>query len=226
MPEPVLVIACGALAREIRALLAPSRFRHVHLACLPASLHNRPERIPDAVRQRIRAAREHYRRIFVAYGDCGTGGELDRLLAEEGVERIEGPHCYAFYDGLATFEARAEAEPASFYLTDFLVRQFDSLVWRGLGLDRHPELRPLYFGNYRKLVHLAQTDDAVLRAEGRRAAERLGLAYEYRFTGYGGLADFLARAARSGDDGAADPRVLAGHPGPGDRPPGTPDGET
>jgi len=226
VPEPVLVIACGALAREIRALLSISGFRHLHLACLPASLHNRPERIPGAVRERIRAARAHYRRIFVAYGDCGTGGALDRVLEVEEVERIEGPHCYAFYSGLAAFEAGAAAEPASFYLTDFLVRQFDTLVWRGLGLDRHPELRPLYFGNYRKLVHLAQTDDAVLRAEGRRAAQRLDLAYEYRFTGYGGLADFLARAAGSGDDGAADSPVLAGHSGPGDRSPGTSDGET
>ncbi len=217
-PERVLLIACGALAREVRALLAQPGFAHLDLVCLPASLHNRPERIPDAVRARIREARGRYRRIYLLYGDCGTGGALDRVLAEEGVERIAGPHCYAFYEGLETFAARAAAEPACFYLTDFLVRQFDTLVVRGLGLDRHPELLPVYFGNYRKLVHLAQTDDAVLQAEGRRAAQRLGLEYEYRFTGYGDLAAFVERAARRGEDGTADPGVLAGHTGPSDRP--------
>ncbi len=216
-PEPVLVIACGALAREIRAVIALSGLAHLHLACLPASLHNRPERIPAAVRARIRAARPHYRRIFVAYGDCGTGGALDRVLAEEGVERIAGPHCYAFFAGPDGFAALAEREPASFYLTDFLVRQFDTLVWRGLGLDRHPELLPLCFGNYRRLVHLAQTDDAELQAEGRRAAQRLGLAYDYRFTGYGDLAAFLARAAGSGGAGTADPAPPAGPAAPSNR---------
>lgn len=216
-----LVIACGALAREIRALIRLAGLQAIDLACLPASLHNRPERIPEAVRARIREARGRYRRIFVAYGDCGTGGELDRVLEEEAVERIEGPHCYAFFSGLETFAAAAGTEPASFYLTDFLVRQFDTLVIRGLGLDRHPELLPLYFGNYRRLVHLAQTDDAVLQAKAREAAQRLGLEYEYRFTGYGDLAGFLERAARRSEDGTADPGVLAGHSGPAAHPAGT-----
>ena len=219
--ERNLVIACGALAREIRALIARAGLDGLDLVCLPASLHNRPECIPEAVRARIREARGRFRRIFVAYGDCGTGGALDRVLEEEGVERIRGPHCYAFFSGLETFAAAAEVEPASFYLTDFLVRQFDTLVIRGLGLDRHPELLPLYFGNYRKLVHLAQTDDAALQAKARNAAQRLGLDYEYRFTGYGELAGFLERAARRNEDGTADPGVLAGHSGPDPRPAGT-----
>lgn len=194
-PPRILLIACGALAREALAVLRANRLEHVELGCLPASLHNRPERIPDAVRARIRAAGDGFDRILVLYGDCGTGGELDRVLAEEGAERIEGPHCYAFYAGGTVFEALAEAEPGTFYLTDFLTRQFETLVVEGLGLDRHPELLPLYFGNYRRLVYLAQTDDARLTTKAEAAAERLGLAFERRFTGLGGLSEFIAREA-------------------------------
>ena len=195
-PARTLLVACGALAREALAVLAANRLGdRVELACLPALLHNRPERIPGAVREKIQAARGRYDRVLVLYGDCGTGGELDRVLAEEGVERIEGPHCYAFYAGWATFDALAEAEPGTFYLTDFLARQFETLVVEGLGLDRHPELLPLYFGNYRRLVYLAQTDDAGLTAKAEAAAERLGLAFERRFTGLGGLAEFVRKAA-------------------------------
>ena len=130
----------------------------------------------------------------MVYGDCGTGGVLDRVLAEEGVERIEGPHCYAFYRGVDAFLAEADAEPGCFYLTDFLARHFERLVIEGLGLDRHPELLPLYFGNYTKLVYLAQTADPERAQQAKAAALRLGLAYEKRVTGYGGLADFLRQA--------------------------------
>lgn len=189
-----LLIACGALAREALAVLRANRLEHVELACLPALLHNRPERIPAAVRAKIRAERSSYERILVLYGDCGTGGELDRVLAEEGVERIDGPHCYAFYAGQEVFTALSEAEPGTFYLTDFLARQFDTLVIQGLGLDRHPELLPLYFGNYRRLLYLAQTRDPELTASAQVAARRLGLAFEQRFTGLGGLTAFLEAA--------------------------------
>ena len=194
MAPRTLLIACGALAREVRALTEINRWTHLELTCLPAQLHNRPERIPAAVRAKIRANRGRYERILVLYGDCGSGGELDRVLAEEGVERIEGPHCYAFYRGVDAFLAEAEAEPGCFYLTDFLVRHFHRLVIQGLGIDRHPELLPLYFGNYTKLVYLAQTADPDLERKAKAAALRLGLAYEQRTTGYGGLADFLRRA--------------------------------
>jgi hypothetical protein len=190
-----LLIACGALARETLAVVEASGLSHLDVTCVSALLHNRPERIPEAVRAKIREHRPHHARILVLYGDCGTGGELDRVLAEEGVERIAGPHCYAFYAGQEVFDALADAEPGTFYLTDFLVRQFDTLVIEGLGLDRHPELLPLYFGNYRRLVYLAQTEDAGLEAQARAAAERLGLAYERRFTGLGGLAAFIRAAA-------------------------------
>lgn len=221
----VAILACGALAREIRALLRQAGSDRVDLFCLPAILHNHPDRIPAAVEARLEALRaQGYARIFVAYADCGTGGELDRVLERHGVERIRGPHCYAFYRGLEAFLEEAEREPATFYLTDYLVRHFDSLIVRGLGLDSHPELLPLCFGNYEKLVYLAQTDDAGLQEKARAAAQFLGLRYEYRFTGYGELARFVERAARSNEDGTADRRLVAGHSGAGDRAGRTPDG--
>jgi Protein of unknown function (DUF1638) len=188
----VLVIACGALAREVLALGLDGS----DLVCLPASLHNRPERIPEAMRATIRAKRAAYDEILCLYGDCGTGGALDRVLAEEGVARIAGAHCYAFFAGEAAFAALAEEEPGTFYLTDFLARHFDALVIRGLGLDRFPHLRDAYFGAYRRVVHLAQSDDADTTAKARAAAERLGLAYERRFTGLGGISAFLDPGAR------------------------------
>lgn len=194
-PLPTLLIACGALAREVLAVLRMNGWPHLDLVCLPAHLHNRPERIPEAVRAKIRAHRRSYGRIFVLYGDCGTGGMLDRVLEEEGVERIAGPHCYAFFSGVGAFLEQAEAEPGCFYLTDFLARHFERLVIEGLGLDRHPELLKLYFGNYDKLVYLAQVSDPGLEAEAQAAAARLGLAFEHRTTGYGELETFLQRVA-------------------------------
>lgn len=193
MPR-TLLIACGALAREVLALVDLNGWDHLVLTCLPAKLHNRPERIPEAVRAKIRESRAEFERIFVVYGDCGTGGALDQVLAEEGVERIEGPHCYAFYRGQEAFLAEHDREPGCFYLTDYLVRQFDRLVIEGLGLDRHPELLPLYFGNYDKLVYLAQSPDVGLELAAKAAALRLGLVYEHRPTGFGGLEGFLRRA--------------------------------
>jgi hypothetical protein len=205
---PVLVIACGALAREIVALQRANRWAGLEVQCLPPELHNRPERIPSAVRDAIRDARAQYEHIFVAYADCGTGGRLDAVLAEEHVERLPGAHCYQFYAGAAAFEKLADEEPGTFYLTDFLVRHFDRLVMAGLGLDEHPELRDQYFGNYRRLVYLVQSPDAALSAAARAAAARLGLAYEERITGYGELASGLAKAvAGSPADSTTEQRI-------------------
>jgi hypothetical protein len=189
----VLVIACGALAREILALRDLNRWTHLDLQCLPAKLHLWPDRIPDAVEAAVVAAQGRYDRVFVAYADCGTGGLLAARCAALGVEMIAGPHCYSFFDGNAAFAERSDAEVTVFYLTDFLVRQFDAFVWRPMGLDRHPELRDMLFGNYERLVYLAQVDDADLDAEAARCAARLGLAYERRVTGYGDLATALDR---------------------------------
>ena len=192
-----LVIACGALAREIVALRDANRWTHLDVACLPAELHNTPARITGAVREKIRANRGRYAAIFVAYGDCGTGGELDTMLAQEEIERIPGAHCYEFFAGAETFAALADDEPGTFYVTDFLLRHFNRLVIGGLGLDRHPELASQYFGNYRKLIYLAQSPSPQRIADARAAAERLGLAFDYRRTGYGDLERSL-RTSRVG----------------------------
>ena len=194
-PDRVLVIGCGALARELVAVIDQSGLDNVDLTCLPATLHNRPGGIPALVREKIRAARPHYRNIFIAYADCGTGGLLDSMLADEGVERLPGAHCYEFYAGAQAFAAITDEELGTFFLTDFLARNFDRLVIEGLGLDRHPELLPTYFGNYTRLVYLAQTDDPALVTAARRAAHRLGLAFEHRRTGYGELATSVQAAA-------------------------------
>ncbi len=199
-----LVIGCGALARELVAISRRAGVPEIDLTCLPATLHNRPERIPGAVRARIRRARAEGRQhVFVAYADCGTGGLLDRVLEEEDVERLEGAHCYEVYAGPAAFAAMAEEELGTFYLTDFLVRNFDRLVVRGLGLDRHPELLPMYFGNYRRLVYLSQVEDRALVAAGRRAARRLGLIFEHRHTGLGAFAASLSQPAAAASEPAA-----------------------
>jgi hypothetical protein len=197
MPK-TLLIACGALAREMLALIEANGWTHLTLECLPAKLHNRPERIPDAVRGKIREKRAEYDSIVVAYADCGTGGLLDRVLEEEGVARIGGPHCYSFYAGADVFNALHDEEPGSFYLTDYLARHFDTLIIKGMGLDRYPQLMADYFGNYKRVVYLAQTEDPDLQEQAKRAAEQLGLAYEYRFTGYGELAEFMVSAAGEG----------------------------
>jgi hypothetical protein len=191
----ILLIACGALAHEIVALKAANGWAHMDLQCLPAKLHLWPDRIIPAVEAAVEAARGLYEAVFIVYADCGTGGLLRAACDRLGVEMVEGPHCYAFFEGNAAFAARAETEFDAFYLTDFLVRQFDAFVWKPMGLDRHPELRDMYFGNYRKLVYQAQVDDPALDARARDCAARLGLDYERRFTGYGDLAVTLGRVA-------------------------------
>ncbi|WP_420640088.1 DUF1638 domain-containing protein [Candidatus Poriferisocius sp.] len=201
-PDRVLVVACGALAKELRHLIAAMEYqpaadyrgKHraaIDLECLPAKLHNRPELIPEAVRQRVRAARPRYRTILVGYADCGTGGLLDKVCEEEGVERLPGPHCYQLYAGAEPFDRLHHQELGTLYLTDYLVRHFDRLIMGGLGLDAHPELRDAYFGNYTRLVYLCQEHDPELDRLARRAADRLGLRFEKVVTGYGGLGDAL-----------------------------------
>lgn len=208
--RPLLIIACGALAREIGWVIDANKLDHVDLTCLPADLHNHPDKIPGEMRRKIDANEDKYERIVALYADCGTGGLLDDLLEEKGVERIGGPHCYAFYSGLETFEEMHEDELGTLYLTDYLVRFFDRLIIKGLGLDRHPELKDMYFGNYKRLTYLAQIDDPSLQEQAKAAAEKLGLEYVYKFTGYGGLGDFITeQAQKETEDGAGDDRILA-----------------
>jgi hypothetical protein len=198
-PTKVLVIACGAIAREVLAVVRLNRWSNVTLRCLPAQLHNTPQRIAARVDAKLReAAGEGWDRVFVAYGDCGTGGALDRALAAHGVERLPGDHCYAFLGGTDDWLALHEAEPRTFYLTDFLCRHFERLVVGGLGLDEHPELLPDYFGNYLRLVWLSQTGGEALARKARAAADYLGLRLEVRCTGYGDLRPALERVVAAG----------------------------
>ena len=199
-PRKTLAIACGALAREMVAL-SRGPLAGLDVTCLPAQLHNRPERISEAIRRKIRENRARYDEILVVYGDCGTGGALDVVLAEENVARIAGPHCYAFYAGEDAIAALMSEEPGSFFVTDFLARHFDRLVIRGLGLDRFPELRNDYFRRYKRLVYLAQTEDPDLTARAEAAAARLGLAFERRYTGLGVAAESVATARRTDRSG-------------------------
>ena len=189
----VLLIACGALAREILDLRTANGWDHLDLTCLPAKLHLYPDKITEEVRKAVSAHRNNYDDIFVVYADCGTGGLLQAACDDMGVSMIAGPHCYSFFEGNEAFAERAGDEFTAFYLTDFLVRQFDAFVIRPMGLDRHPELRDMYFGNYEKLIYQAQTDDPALTEKAKECADRLGLAFERRLTGYGDLKTALAR---------------------------------
>lgn len=195
MNERVLVIACGALAREMVDVVRGNGLDWVDVECLPASLHNTPKKITAAVADRLDRAGHKYNKVFVGYADCGTGGELDRLLEERGVERLPGAHCYEFFAGSDLFASLHDADPATFYLTDFLAKHFDRLVWDGLGLDRWPQLRDDYFGNYRRLVYLSQTQSPDLVEKARSAAERLGLEFEHKHVGYGDFGPALIGAA-------------------------------
>jgi len=194
--QKTLFITCGAIAREVIAIKTLNKFSNVEVSCLPASWHNSPEKITPAIKKKIRAAKTKFARIFVLYGDCGTGGELDKLIEEEGVTRIPGPHCYEFFMGREEFEEAHANEPGCFYLTDYLARHFDRVVLKGLGLDRFPELLFEYFKNYKKLIYIAQTDDSSLELKARQAADRLGLQYERRIRGYGELGKFMASAVQ------------------------------
>ena len=189
-----LLIACGALGREIIDLIRLHRWDHLDVTCLPARLHHDPREIPEAVREKIRANKGKYRKLYVLYGDCGTGGLLDRVLEEEGgIERIPGPHCFSFFQGNDLFSESAEDEIGTFYLTDFFCRHFDRFVWEALGLNRRSDMVEFVFGNYERLVFMPQAEDEALEQKAKGIARRLGLEYEYRFSGYGDFERALRR---------------------------------
>ena len=191
MNKTVLLISCGALAQELVQIVRRNEWRHVKIQCLPPELHNQPDKLPSAVRAQLEKNNGLFEHVFVAYGDCGTGGKLDAVLQEFGVERLPGVHCYEFFTGSATFRRIAEAEAGSYYLTDILARHFERIVIQGLGLDKRPELRDLYFGNYRRLVFLSQIDDSQLLARAKAHAAYLGLQFEHHYTGLNRVADQL-----------------------------------
>ncbi len=192
------LVACGALARELLSITSQFPEGAVDITCLPASWHNHPERIVPGLRRKVASLRRKRRRVAVVYGDCGTGGEIDAFLEAEKLDRIPGPHCYEMFLGAAAFDAEMERELGTFFLTDHMVRHFERIVMRGMGLRKHPQLREMYFGNYRRALYIAQTEDAALQAKARDAAAELGLAYEYRFTGFGGLPAWLAESVAAG----------------------------
>jgi hypothetical protein len=185
--SPILIIACGALAQEIVQLQTLNGWNHLHLKCLDAELHNRPHLIAGKLREKIAQHRNEYNNIFVAYADCGSGGEIDRVLEDENIERLPGAHCYSFFAGEQRFKEISEQELGSFYLTDFLAKHFERLVIRGLKLDQYPELRNQYFGNYTRVVYLSQEDNPSVRSLAKNAALFLGLDFEHEHCGYGDL---------------------------------------
>ena len=194
--QRLAIIACGALAHEIIQLIRLNDFQHIQLFCLPANLHNRPKQIVPALREKLAELQEAgYQKIIIGYGDCGTGGQLDKFIAEHGLSRIDGAHCYAFFSGLQQFDEMMEQELGTFFLTDYMAKFFDSLIIKGLGIDKHPELKEIYFANYKKLTYLAQTDDEGLQQKAKNAAAFLGLDYHFVQTDYGLLADFITEFA-------------------------------
>ena len=190
--DKILVIACGALAKEITALIRINNWTHLQLRYLPAKLHNDPHNIPQNIRKYLINAQNKFSQIFIGYADCGTGGKIDNLLEEFGVQRLPGAHCYEFFSSNQTFSKMLEEEPGSFFLTDFLVKSFENLIWQGLKINRHPELLNIYFRHYKRLVYLAQTESQALQTQAKEIAQRLELNYFYRFTGYGALGPALS----------------------------------
>ncbi len=186
-----LIICCGAVANEIVTIVRENGWRHMKVECLPAKLHNEPDALPEGVRAKIHQGRARGQEVLVLYSDCGTGGGMARVLDEEGVEGIGGAHCYEVFTGSEQFKQLMEDEPGSFFVTDFLARHFEKLVFNGLGLDRFPKLRGTYFGKYRKMVYLVQRKNSKTLARAEAAAASIGLELEVRQTGYGGFQKFL-----------------------------------
>ena len=186
------MIACGALSKEITALIRMNNWNHLQLRYLPAKLHNEPHKIPQNIRKNLINAQNKFSQIFIGYADCGTGGQLDTLLDEFGIQRLPGAHCYEFFSSTQNFSKLIEEEPGSFFLTDFLVKSFEKLIWQGLKINSHPELLKMYFGNYKRLVYLAQTESKDLQTQAKEIAKKLRLNYFYRFTGYGALTPALS----------------------------------
>jgi len=195
-PPKTMMIACGALARETLLLIERNKWDFMDVTCLPASYHNHPQKIPEAMRTKIRDARSRgYENVVALFADCGTGGMLDAVIEEEGVQRIPGAHCYEFYAGREAFAEIAEEELGTFYVTDFLARHFDRLIIEGLGIDRHPQLKDMYFGNYTRLVYLEQVEDAETEKLAMAAADKLGLEYRKVATGLGPYGRFMEQFA-------------------------------
>ena len=190
--DKTLILACGALSKEISTLIRLNGWSHLETQYLPAKLHNDPQKITEQLRINLQCAQAKFSKIFVGYADCGTGGEIDSMLDEFGVQRLPGAHCYDFFSGEKSFAGMMNEEPGSFFLTDFLVKAFEKLIWQGMKIDQYPELLQVYFKHYKKLVYLGQTKNSELQTQAKEIARRLGLKYDYQFTGYGKLKPALS----------------------------------
>jgi hypothetical protein len=188
--KPVALLICGALGKEVKTMVDEHGW-NVDIYGVPAMHHFYPKKIVEAVERRLEELSGHYRRVVVVYGDCGTAGALEPILDRYGAVRLRGPHCYEMFAG-TDFDRLAEEQPATFFLTDWLVRNFERAVIRGLGLDRYPDLKPAYFGNYTNLLYLAQFPSDELVAKAREIGRFLDLPLEVRFVGFGELEGRLA----------------------------------
>ncbi len=184
MRKSTLIIACGAISHELVALTQANQWSHLEIQCLPAHWHNTPDKITPGVEKKIIDNQEQFDRILVAYGDCGSGGQLDTMLAKyDNIERLPGAHCYSFFAGKPIFEQFNEEEIGTFYLTDYLAEHFDRLILDELGIKKNPELRDMYFGNYKRVLYLTQIENVARKEKAKLAAKALGLPLEVYHTG-------------------------------------------
>ena len=194
--KEILIIGCGAIAHEVREIIELNNWDNVRLQCLNADLHNTPKILPKKIKEAIDTNLNDYSKIFLAYADCGTGGLIDLILKDYDIERLDGAHCYEFYSGSSVFEELSEKEIGTFYLTDFLVKNFDRLVVDGLGIQKYPALKEEYFKNYKNVVYLAQKQDNVLESKARECADYLNLEFSTLFTGLNNLENQLSKAMK------------------------------
>ena len=194
--KDILIIGCGAIAHEINEIIKLNNWNNVSLQCLNADLHNTPKKLPMKIKETIESNLKEYSKIFLAYADCGTGGLIDSMLENYDIERLEGAHCYEFYAGSRLFKDLSDREIGTFYLTDFLVKNFDRLVIEGLGIQKYPSLKEDYFRNYKNVVYLAQLQDNVLESKARECADYLNLEFSVHFTGLKNLGNQLNEAMK------------------------------
>ena len=194
--KEILIIGCGAIAHEVKEIIRLNNWDNIRLQCLNADLHNTPKILPKKIKEAIDSNINDYSKIFLAYADCGTGGLIDLILKDYDIERLDGAHCYEFYSGSSVFKELSEKEIGTFYLTDFLVKNFDRLVIDGLGIQKYPSLKEDYFKNYKNVVYLAQKQDNVLESKARECADYLNLEFSTLFTGLNNLENQLNKAMK------------------------------
>ncbi len=190
-PAPVALVVCGALAADVRRILA-QRGWQADLYGVPATYHMRPASIVAAVDEHLERIRNRYKKVIVVYGDCGTAGELDRVLERHRAERLAGEHCYEVFCG-PRFSALTKRSPATYFLTDFLVRSWEEVVVREMGLGRAPSLKAKLFAGFTSVTFLRQDPDLGLLKKAEGIAAYLGLPLEVEEVGTSELESQLER---------------------------------